>query len=89
MLPYNLRINGYNPNLNEIIDYIRDYYIAYNDYIVHFHYNIDIISHVIIEIRTDELLEDKHVRYLLSEPAVQEYYAQEDAQKFCRDPRRS
>jgi hypothetical protein len=88
MPSYNLHINGYNPNLNEIIDYIRDYYIAYDDYIVHYHFNIDKISHVIVEMRTDELLEDKHVRYLLREHADRAAFAREDAQKFCRDPRR-
>lgn len=67
MREYNLRINGHNRNINEIIDYIQNYYIRYNDYNILYYHDIDVLSHIIIQMHTDELKEDRHVRYLMDE----------------------
>ena len=68
-------VSGDNPNIMEIIDYIRNYYIDQVDYSITFRYTADMgvigeVTGFTLELRTDELREDGTLRYLLREPAI-------------------
>lgn len=68
-------INGDNPNIMEIIDYVRDYYVRHNDYDIQFKWSshngqIGQLTAVTLQLFTDELREDGNLRYLLLEPSV-------------------
>lgn len=73
---YNIIINGDNPNISEILDYVRDYYVRHIDYNLEFEWTSDMghigeITSVTLSLLTDEIREDGNIQYLACEHTVE------------------
>jgi hypothetical protein len=68
----NILLSSDNPNRAEILDYLRNYYVSHEDYMVHYKYTMDMgilgeVDEVVLSLLTDELKEDGNLAYLIAE----------------------
>jgi hypothetical protein len=71
-LDNNIILYSDNPNRAEILDYLRNYYVSHEDYMVHYKYTMDMgilgeVDEVVLSLYTDELKEDGELAYLIAE----------------------
>lgn len=72
MLDNHIILSGDNPNIAEILDYIREYYIRHEDYNIIFNWTVDngkigAITGVSLMLYTTEMQEDGDLAYLIAE----------------------